>query len=154
MNEPVEDKTFDFLEESINAAVSGETLFELELHDTIFQKINNDAGIRIGDAESDFAPNQGDELQEYDAILTLVIYSKILGANKTERSAARKRAFEISRAVAKLFFDDFRMNNRVCDSRVLTAVRGWDSLNSAPYAVVNMPIVFNESGAINFNRRN
>jgi len=153
MSEPVENLTFTFLEEKLNAAQNGEILFGLDLHDTIWKKIENDNGVRIGDAESDFAPNVENLLQEFDAVLTLVCFAKILGTNKSERAEARKKVFQISQAVAQLFHDDHTMSGRVCDSRILGAVRGWDSINSHPYAVVNMPIVFNESGEINFDKR-
>lgn len=152
-DDPVEDLTYDFLEEKINAAAAGDVLFEQELHDTLHKKIDKDSGIRISDAESDFAPNGEGEMQEYDALITLVCYSRIEGADKTERRAARKKAFLISKAVAQLFENDRKMGGRVCKARILSAVRGWDSINSKPYAVVNMPIVFNESGEINFERR-
>ncbi len=150
---PVEDLTEEFLEESIAAAPNGSLLKSIELRDTVFKKIEQDDGVAIGFGESDFSPNGADEVQEYDAVVVLVCYSKILGTNKTERKEARRKAFQISRAVAKLFFDSPKMNGRVCKSRVLTAARGFDSFNSAPYAVVNMPIVFNESGEISFQRR-
>ncbi len=152
-NDPVEDLTFDFLEEKFAAAPNDSILKNLALHDTLFQKMEGDAGVRISDAESDFSINTENEIQEYDATLTLVCFAKIEGANKTERRAARRQAFQISKAVARLFFDDEKMNGRVCRSRLLPAVRGFDSINSKPYAVVNMPIVFNESGETNFERR-
>lgn len=152
-DDPVEDLTFDFLEESFAAAPDGSILKELELHDTLFKPIEQDAGVRISDAESDFSINAQDEMQEYDALLTLVCFARIEGADKTERRAARRQAFQISKAVARLFFDDEEMNGRVCRTRILPAVRGFDSINSKPYAVVNMPIVFNESGQVNFDKR-
>lgn len=153
MSEPVENLIFAFLEEKFNETHEGDILFGIDLHDTVFKKIEKDNGVRIGDAESEFAPNVENQLQEFDAVLTVVCFAKILGANKTERAEARKKVFQISQAVAQLFHEDHTMSGRVCDSRILGAVRGWDSLNSHPYAVVNMPIVFNESGEINFDKR-
>lgn len=154
-DEPVEDLAFDFLTEKIAAAAAGDTLFEQALHDTVFKNIDKEtiSGIRIGDAESSFAPNYLNEMQEFDAVLILVCFARIEGKDKTERRAARRKAFQITKAVAKVFKDDPHMNQRVCDSRVLTVIRGWELFNGHPYAVVNMPIIFNESGAIDFNRR-
>ncbi len=153
MAEPVEELIFDFIEQAIAAAPEGQVLHGLELHDTLFKKIEKSEGVRIGDAESEFSPNEANELQEYDALVTLVCFAKIEGANKLDRSAARNKAFQISLAVAKLFFDDHTMGGRVCDTKLLPAVRGWDAPSSQPYAVVNMPVVVNPSGATNFERR-
>lgn len=152
-DEPIENLAYDFLEERFAAAPVGDLLKTLELHDTLFKKIEKPAGVRVGDGASDFSVNTQDEIQEYDAVLILVCYALIEGGDKTERRAARTKAFQISRAVARLFIGDETMNGRVCRSRLLTAARGFDSINSKPYAVVNMPIVFNESGDINFHRR-
>ena len=151
MSDPIEDLTHDFIEEHINEAKDG-VLFKLELHDTLFKKIETANGIRIGDAQSDLSVNHEDEIQEYDGQLMLVIYSQILDKNKTERRAARKLCVDIAKAVAKLFIDDEKMRNRVCRSRTLTAIRGYDSINSKPYAVINLPLIINETGQYNFGQ--
>lgn len=150
---PIEISTYDFLKGKFDTAPDDSILKGLELHDTVYKKIETAEGVRIGNGVSDFSLNPEQELQEYDAVLIIVCYSLIGGADKTDRSAAVIRSFQISKAVAQLFIDDETMGGRVCRSRLLTAARDFDSINSKPYAVVNLPIVFNETGEINFDRR-
>lgn len=152
-DEPVEDLTYDFLEESFESAPNDSILKNLELHETLFKKFKTPAGVRIGDAQSSLSRNAEYQMKEFDAVFTLVCYAEILGADKGDRRAARRKAFQISLALADLFDEHDTMNGRVCRVRLLDGVRGWDSINSKPYAVANIPVVFNESGEINFDKR-
>lgn len=152
-NQPVEIALYDFLRESFDAASPGTDLFELELHDTIYQKIKTDNGVRIGEAESDWSPVGAGELKEFDAQLMVVCFSRIVGTDKTERQAALQKVFNIHRAVVGLIFQSPSLGGRVCDNTlILRAARGYDAISSDPYAVVNQPLVFNLSGEYNFQK--
>ena len=50
---PVEMHLYEFLTEQIAAVQPGGLLYDLELHDTIYQTIQTVRGVRISDAVSD-----------------------------------------------------------------------------------------------------
>lgn len=140
----IEDLTYEFLQMAIGAATEGDILFGLELHDTVYKKIETTAGVRIGDGDSEVSVDGQDEPKEYNGRLTLVFFALIEKASRTERAAARTKVFDISMAVAKLFLDDPKMGGEVCGARPLRCYRGFDRIEGKPYAVANMDMVFNE----------
>ena len=71
---PIEDLSYDFLEEKFAAAPDGNILNGLELRDTVFKKIEADNGVAISDGESNFGLDGEYKVQEYDGIIILVIY--------------------------------------------------------------------------------
>ena len=144
----IEDRIIEFLQESIAAVVDEEhPLFEAELLDSPYAPITKDYGISVDDGDSAFAPTPGaEDIEEFDGNLTLVIYSVVNGPDYTERKAARTRAINLAKEVAKLFLLDPTMNERVNDSRVLRCLRGWAGIQSVPYAIMNVPLIVNETG--------
>jgi hypothetical protein len=143
----VEASTFAFLEEAVAGAAQGTALAGAELHDTTYEVIKTDYGVRIGDCVSEFAPLPGGDLvDEFDGLVTLICFARVVGPDKTHRHAAREKSLDISKAVAKLFLDDPSMNGRVRDSRVLWAARGYDSIGAEPYAVCRLQMIVNETG--------
>ncbi len=148
MNAAIEDHIFDFLAEAFEAAQPGDDLHGVELHDNVFQSIKGGTGVMVGDCESWLSPNAGaTEVEEFDGDLMLVVYVRVTGADRTERKTARSQVLALSKAVAKLFFDDPTCGGRVNDARVLRAPRGWDSINSQPHAICNLPLLVNDTGA-------
>jgi hypothetical protein len=143
-----EDAIDEMITAAVAAAAEGETLHEAEVQDTVYETMKRDRGIRIGDCESDVAPSPGGEaMEEFDAQLVLVCYSRIVGTDKTQRKAARDDARTLALATAKLFIDDPSIGGHVRDSRVVKMRRGYDSLTSADvYAVANLALVINETG--------
>jgi hypothetical protein len=144
----VEDAIFEYINAAVTAAPEGSALHGAEVHETIYETITKDYGIRIGDCDSELAPLAGGEaIQEFDAYVVVVIFWRVEGADKSERRPARNKARALALATAKLFFDDQTMGGRVRDSMVDTCVRGYDSVTDADeYAVVNMPLWVNMSG--------
>jgi hypothetical protein len=143
----IEDLIYDFLAENIAAAPNDSPLFEAELHDTVYRVITQEYGIRIGDGSSELVPNPGaTEIQEVNGVVPIVIFSVVTGADRADRKDARGRMIGLAKAVSKLFLDDPMMNGRVNDSRIKSAPRGWDSIESKPYSVANMHLLVNETG--------
>jgi hypothetical protein len=144
----IEDAIFEYVDAAVTAAQEGSALYLAELHGTVYESMTKDYGIRIGDCESDLAPLAGGEaMEEFDALVTIVIFWRVVGADKSARRPARDNARALALATAKLFFDDPTMGGRVRDSLVGTCVRGYDSIEGADeYAVVNMPLLVNMSG--------
>jgi hypothetical protein len=143
----IENDTFEFIEEAVVASAVGDRLNGIELHETVYQTIKKDTGVRVGDCESSLAPTPGaEEVEEFDGLLNLVCFARVTGEDKTRRMAARDNALELAKAVSKLFLDDPSMGGRVRDSRVLRVLRGYDSTGAQPYAVCNLEIVVNETG--------
>lgn len=146
MEKPSEILLYEFLRESIDALPQDHTLFELEVHDTVFQTIKTERGARISDAVGDLSPGPEMVIKEYDTLLIITCYSRVNGTDKTQRQTALVDLFNIQREIYSLLLNDSTLGGRVCDSVLLKGGRGYDSLDGEPYAVSNMPIVINPSG--------
>jgi hypothetical protein len=145
----IENQTHDFIGDAIAEAVNGHELYGAELHETVYQTIKKDYGVRVGDCQSSLAPLPGGEaVEEFDGLLTLVCYGRVVGPDKTDRMQAREKALAIAKALSKLFLDDPSMGGRVRDARVLRALRGYESVGSQPYAVCNLQLIVNETGQL------
>lgn len=143
-DKPAELLLFEFLSEQIASVTDREDLlYEMELHDTIYQTIKKSYGWRISDVVSDFSPGPGGGLKEFDAELTLVCYAKVEGPDKKDRAAALQKAFELQVKALELFYADQYLGDRVCDIHVKRSPRGYDNYDGNPYAIVNMPLVIN-----------
>jgi hypothetical protein len=153
MSEAIEDRIVDFLEEQFGAIEEeGHPFFGAELLDSPFAKMTKDYGVQVDDGDSDFAPTPGaEDIEEFDANVTLIVFSRVDGPDRSQRKAARSRAITLAKTVAKLFLLDPTMNERVNDSRVLRCLRGWANIKSVPYAIMNVPLIVNESGGGNQN---
>ena len=143
----IEDAIDEFIEEAINAAQAGDPLHGADLHDTVYLKITKDYGVRIGDCESSISLLPGGGAEEFDADVTLVFYSRVIGQDKSQRKAARNQARSLALAVASLFLIDPSMGGRVRDCILGRLKRGYDSLADADsYAVGNLPLTVNFTG--------
>jgi hypothetical protein len=145
----VETLLFEFLAEAKAAAPDGTLLAGAELHDTVYQVIKTNYGLRVGDAESDFVDGCEDGLvQEMDAAIVLVVYARIEGKDKrVNRAAARDKAFTLAKTVCRLIEDDSSLGGRVCDTQVLRIPRGFDSEEADTYALFHIPLIINPTGA-------
>ena len=146
-DKPAEILLFDFLAEKLDLAVPDDVLFQIELHDTTYQKITKPRGVRISEAVGDLAPGPGGGLEEHDVLLILSIYSRITGKEKTDRQPALADVFATTKAVCQLLLDDSTLGSRVCDTLLRRGSRGYDVLDAEPYAVANIPLIINPSGA-------
>jgi hypothetical protein len=147
MAKPAEILLFDFLAEKFDASASGSVLYELELHDTVHQSITKKQGVRISEANGDLAPGPGGGVKECDVDLILICFAAVEGKDKKQRQEALAAAFDIQMAVAGLLFADPSLGGRVCDLLPRKFGRGFDVLDGKPYAVVNLPLLINPSGA-------
>jgi hypothetical protein len=147
--EAIEDRTIAFLREQVEAIEDeDDLLFELEVLDSPYALITKAYGVSVDDGDSDFAPTPGaEDVEEFDGRLTLVVYSRVDGPNYEDRKASRTRAVNCAAKLAMLFLIDPTMNDRVNDSRVLRCLRGWANYSSEPYAIANVPLIVNETGA-------
>jgi hypothetical protein len=146
----MEDKTYDFLKDAVEAAEDGDALKGAALHDTVYGDISaDDYGIRVGDCESQCAPLPGDDgMEEFDARLTVVVFARVAGGEVADRKAARAKARALWLRAAQLFWDDTTMGDRVRDVLVQRAGRGFDVEAGVVYAVVNMPLLVNGTGQL------
>lgn len=145
-DKPSEILLFEFLTERIKAAASGDVLFEIELHDTVWQSITRESGIRISDVICEMAPEPGGGMKEWDVHIELACFAKVEGNDKKQRQPAMLRAFQLQQAVCKLLVQYQDLNGRVCDVLVRRGSRGYDTFDSNPYAVGSVPLVINPSG--------
>ena len=147
----VEDATFDTLKAAVEAAAEGSALFGAEVHASTEETITKDYGVRVSDAKADIAPLRGGAgMALYDATLVVVVFSRVIGADKTAsqaRRAARTKGWELALAVASVFYADERMGGQVLNSRILRGNSGFDSISNADeYFVVLLPMIVNETG--------
>ena len=119
-DKPVEVLVFDFLSEQIGLAVYGDVLYEIDLHDTVYQSIkaNRPRGIRISDAISELAPEPGGSLKEFNADVHVVCFAAVEGTDKKMRQEALNAVFAIQNAVVQLFYNNQSLGDRICDLRI------------------------------------
>jgi hypothetical protein len=146
MDKPAETLLFEFLEERIQSAAEGEIFHGLDLHDTIYQSIKKDSGIRISDAVGAFSPGAEDEEKEYDVFISLACFARVKGKDKNNRIPALITAFLIQKAVYSLLRSDPTFGGRVCDSLLQRGARGYDEYDGEPFAVASVNLVINPSG--------
>jgi|GEM_PF-3532568 len=146
IGKPAEILLYEYLAEQIDAAVCGDVLYKAELHDTPYQRITGDRGVRISEAVSEFAPGPEMKPAEFDAAIIITCFSRVKGVEKTARQPALQDVFDLSAAVFALLTTDFTLGGRVCDLVVHESSRGYDTYNGEPYAVSNIPITINPSG--------
>jgi hypothetical protein len=142
----IEDVVEEFLQDAVDAADEDDTLHGAEVRDD-WQTITKDFGYIVGDCIANPAPIPGGEMGEFDALLIVVSFARVVGQDKTERKAARRKARALYLRAAKMLGLNPQMNSTVRDSRILRCRRGFDSISSADvYAVVHMPLIVNETG--------
>ncbi len=155
MSSAIEDRIYDFLEEQIAALPDDSDpifgpLFEAQLLDSPYAKIEKEYGIIVDDGDSDFAPTPGaTDIEEFDGNVTLIVFRLVTGADRSQRAAARGQAIALAKAAAMMFLEDPTMGDRVNDSRVLRCSRGWANIKSSPYSIMNVPLIVNETGGSN-----
>lgn len=143
MDKPAEILVFDFFTAAIAAAVSGDVLFGVQLHDTQWQTITKPKGIRISEAVSELAPGVDGVWKEFDADLIVTCWVRVGGVDKTERQSALIELGKLQEKVTQLMFEDTTLGGRVCDLLINKAGRGYDVYDGDPYAVVNIPVRIN-----------
>lgn len=138
-DKPAEFLLFDFLEAAFTAAVEGDTFFDIDLHDTIYQKISKRRGVRISDATSEMSPTS-DDVRDFNTQLQIVCFCKVEGKDKKQRQDAMTNVWTLAQAVYALITGDVSLGGRVCDVLIDTSARGYDVYDGNPYAVAIIPI--------------
>lgn len=144
MDKPAEILLFDYLTEQVEAAAAGDVLFEIELHDTVYQSITKTRGVRISDAVGDMSPGPAGEIKEFNVDLQIVCYAKVEGKDKKQRQEALTAVFAIQQEMYRVLIGDSSMGGRVCDVKLLRGSRGYDVFDGNPYAVANLGVLINE----------
>jgi hypothetical protein len=147
LDKPVEILLFDFLAGELEAAVPESPLFDLELHDTVWQNILTDRGVRLSESVGDFSPGPENVEKEYDVLVIITCYSRVTGQQQTDRQPALIDVFQIQKEIYSLLRLNSTLGDRVCDLVLRRGSRGYDNLNGQPFAVANIPVFINPSGA-------
>ncbi|MCW5959268.1 MAG: hypothetical protein KIS76_03845 [Pyrinomonadaceae bacterium] len=145
IDKPAEVLLYEFLAEQFGAAVPDSLFWEIELHDTIYQKITRKRGARISDCSAAFSP-YGDAEKEFDAAIEVVVFSRVEGKNKSARQPALTDVFRLQRSIYTLIRNNGSLGGRVCDTVLLRGARGYDVYDGEPYAVASIPLIINPSG--------
>lgn len=124
---PVENILYEFLAE--HQADFGDSV---EIHTSAYEKWSKDSGIIPGDADASFDPDRDYEL---DGLLTIEIYARVLGQDKTQRLPARQNCFTIKRIMMQLFRQFPTLNGRCCNVVVLRQTRFFEDTRADKYAV-------------------
>lgn len=144
----VETRVFDWLKSLVESAPSDSVLSDVDVQDSNAQEMTKTNGIYVSHAEWQSAPTQ-EGRKEFDAFLIIAIYSRVRGADKSERLESRDRAFQISEAISEALDADMTLGERFCDNQRFRVYSGNTAVKSDSYAVINLPIVLNPTGALN-----
>jgi hypothetical protein len=147
MDKPAEIQIFDFLTDKVAASVAGDIIYGIELHDTVYQAITKDRGVRVSDAVGDFSPGPEMVEKEYDVFVELACFSRVGGQDVTARQPALIDVFNLQKEIYRIIREDSTLGGRVCDSLLIRGARGYDTFDSEPYAVGNVRLIINPSGA-------
>lgn len=155
MTKTVEERVYDFLKAAVDAVTlttptPDHALFDLEVHDHFFRKIKTDVGVRVGTANGQLSPFEAEVgWGEYNVEILLVVFARIEQTQKDDdnRTLAMRRARDVAKAVAALFWDNPSCDAAFRDTRILDYVAGYDSLTKSDhYAVVNLTLRVNGVG--------
>lgn len=152
-DKPAETLLFDFLNEQIKSSASDSIIYELELHDTIHQEIKKPRGVRISDAVGSFSPGVEMEEKEFDVFIELACFARVKGTDKQSRQPALTDVFLIQKEIYRILRGNATLGGRVCDSLLRRGARGYDVYDGEPYAVANVSLIINPSGA-QYDRQN
>lgn len=148
MSTSLESALFTTLAAVIEAAEEDDPLFEVELLATVYDVPTKARVIRIGDSNSDLAPQSGGEVDEYDVLSRLEILSRVEDETSEAYIAAREDVRAMTFAVAQVLFDNPTLSNQIHDSRILGGTRGWGNLKTVRHAAANLHLIANETGAV------
>jgi len=144
---PAENLVYEFLFEQRDFFLAdGEEYADadFEIHPSAYDKRNKNSGIEVGDADTSMLPNgNDDQMTEYDGLLTLEIYGRVTGQDKTNRIPARQKVFDIKLKLCQLFEQFPTLDGRGCRVKVLRQVRFFDDTRADKYAIERVPIVIN-----------
>ena len=132
----------EFLTEAVQAATHPSPLAGgVVVHETRYEVIKDELGIRIGDATSQIGPRAG-ETKEFNSEIMLEIFARV----DDSKAAARDKVREIALAVAEKIQGDSNLDGRVCDCLVRLGSRGWARVATTPYAVQVLNLIVDPFG--------
>jgi hypothetical protein len=134
---------YEFIRSKVEAANSGDILFEVEVCPTKYHTFANTA-IRIGNCESEFV-SVGDEVNEYDADILIEILDKIGLDEKVGYVDSRERVREIAKEVCRLLFKYPHLNQNNCSLQLQKGFRSFAKENGSPHAVAIIAVIVNPS---------
>lgn len=144
-----ESAIYEHLKTAITAAASGDSLFEVELHPTVYSRITKQSGVRIGNCESDLAPHYDDQgeqiVKDFNAVIPVEMFAKVENEDDPESFVvARERVRTVQLAVAARIFDDSSLSGGVCDVQIVSGFRGWAKIQTNSYAVSILQLLINQ----------
>ena len=144
----VETNVFEWLKSLVESAPEESVLSGVDVQDSNAQEMTKNSGIYVSYAEWQSMPTE-EGRKIYDAFLIIAIYSRIRGTDKSERLTSRDKAFQISEAISTALDADMTLGERFCDHQKFRSYSGNAPVKSDSYAVINLPIVLNPTGALN-----
>lgn len=137
-----------FLDAAATAATVGQALYQAQILDHPAEPYQKDRGVLVNFDQFKLAPGGSGQIQQYDGQLVLLCYSRVLGVDKTARTAAIEDATTLAKGVATLFYNDPSIGGAVCDARCIDGESGWDAVDSQPYQLVGLVLLYNEIGQV------
>ncbi|HZS45384.1 MAG TPA: hypothetical protein VFC63_09805 [Blastocatellia bacterium] len=146
MSTSIETSVVNFIEPAIAVASgSGSPLDGIDAHHTPYQVYLVDSGVSVLVHSADVSLTaDASDVGEFNGVLPIVCYSRVIGKDKTARHAARDKADAIYKAIAKLIFDDPTIGGAVIYSRPLKVQGGWDVEKGQTYMAVTFELHFND----------
>ena len=146
MTASIEKAVYDYLNPLVAAAQNGGgPLDGVAIDHTPYQPFFGDNGISILLHKAEIASTAGaDDVEEKNGSLPIICFARVVGADKTNRFAARDKADAIYKAVATLLYSDPTLGGYCVFSRPMKSEGGWDEEQGQAYMVVTFELRFND----------
>lgn len=117
---------------------------DLDVQATAYQNLERVKTVRIGNAETQFAPGGGNVVKEFDCDITLQVLVRVEDTDRPESfNLARESATGAASWLIDQIHADDHLGGRACGVNVYRSLRGWAKIAAAPYAVILIPIRVN-----------
>lgn len=138
-----ENALYEVLKAAVAAAPSGHPLELAAVHSTVYETINQDRSIRIGNCESLLHRTGNNEIGESDAQIPVQVTVRVAEESPEGFADARDAVRDIAKAVIRTLLDDETLGGEVCDLVIQPAFRGWATVRTTKYAAAVIPVVIN-----------
>lgn len=136
-------------------------LSDIEVLPDEFAQMTKERGVRVGEAVAmQVAPNyDGTDIEHFDVLLVLIVFRAVGRAERSARTSRRDEALALTNALGVLMIAEPALPvlatraPRVRNSRPLRIPRGSDNTDGKSYAVANLHVAVNETGAVDLTGR-
>lgn len=138
-DKPIENILYEFLEAN-KASLPADSAVMPSAYD----KYDGQHGVIIGDPDVAMLPNgNGEDMTEFDCLLTLEVFARVAGLDKSNRIPARQKVFDVTKALLQLFEEFPTLEGKVCSIQYLEQTRFFDDRSTEKWAIERVPVIIN-----------